>query len=407
MTIALLEALTFGLGRLVDAASDAGHRLCLLTDDRSIYTYELSRLSADQLEVVDIDTHDVDACETALGKIPDLAGMISSTDGWALPGAELAWRLDLPGPDIKTVRSIRDKGTVRGLLHQSGLSPVTAVPTEPVADAINEVVGSMGFPLVLKDSAGTSSRGVWLIRDKPELGRAVREAGSTSLKGRLIAEPFFAGPLYSAETLTWNGHTRLLGITSRILSPEPLRREEASSFPVAFPTTDHATLEHWVSRVLTAVGFQQGFAHTEFALTPGGPEVIEINGRIGGALVGEAMCRSLGTNVYTAMISMALGEDPALIEEDLHAGPGMAFVAIYPDQPGILDGWSGLDRLSSLPGNPEWFPTSDRGDHLEHLIDQRGCSGMVLTEGSTGELALYNALTAAGGITHRMAPAPS
>ena len=32
-TIALLEALTFGLGRLLDAATEAGHRLCLLTGE--------------------------------------------------------------------------------------------------------------------------------------------------------------------------------------------------------------------------------------------------------------------------------------------------------------------------------------------------------------------------------------
>ncbi|KWX01233.1 hypothetical protein LI90_2261 [Carbonactinospora thermoautotrophica] len=407
MTIALLEALTFGLGRLVDAASQAGHRLCLLTSDRSIYAHELRRLRPDRLDVLDVDTGDVSACETALRRIPDLAGIISSTDTWALPGAELAARLGLPGPDIDTVRTLRDKGAVRALLHRRGLSRATAIPTAPTLAEAERVATAIGFPLVLKDSAGTSSRAVWLIRDEHELGRAVREAQQTTLNGHLIAEPFFAGPVYSAETLTWQGRTRLLGVLSRQLSPEPLRREEAASFPVAFPPDERAALERWITRMLAAAGYRQGFAHTEFVLTTQGPEVVEINGRIGGALVGEALCRSLDTNVYTAMISMALGEHPTLLDDHLGSGPAVAFVLIYAPRPGTLTGWSGLDRLSTLPGNPEWFPTSTPGDRFEHLSDQRGCTGIVLTEGPTAELAMHRALSAAGGITPVIHPAPA
>jgi biotin carboxylase len=391
MTVVLLEALTFGLGRLVDAASDAGHRLCLLTGDRSIYAHELGILGPDALDVVDIDTTDLAACEAVLRELPDLAGIISSTDTWAVPGAELTARLGLPGPDVGAVRTLRDKGAVRSLLYAQGLSRGTA-QSSPF-DA-----GQVGFPLVVKDSSGTSSRGVWLIRDQTELDVALDEAERTPLKGHLIAEPYFAGPVYSAETLTWQGRTRLLGVHSRQLSPEPMRREDAAAFPVAFPAEDLAELDDWIGRVLAVAGFGQGFAHTEFVLTADGPEVIEINARIGGALVGEALCRSLDTNVYDAMVSVALGKSPALLDDPLEQGTGVAFVLVYADRAGTLTGWSGLDRLAALPGRPEWFPTANPGDRFEHLGDQRGCTGIVLTEGPTAELALHRALTAAGGI---------
>ncbi|MDT7728819.1 MAG: hypothetical protein QOI21_5395 [Actinomycetota bacterium] len=395
MTIVLLEALTFGLGRLVDAASEAGHRLCLLTGDRSIYAYELCILGPDALDIVEVDTTDIEACEALLREIGDLAGIISSTDTWAVPGAELTARLGLPGPDAGAVRTLRDKGAVRALLHENGLSRGVALAGPLDARQAAELIG---FPLVVKDSAGTSSRGVWLIRDRPELDHALSEAERTPLKGHLIAEPFFSGPVYSAETVTWQGRTRLLGVHSRQLSPEPMRREDAAAFPVAFPNDERAGLDDWIGRVLAAAGFRQGFAHTEFVLTADGPEVVEINARIGGALVGEALCRSLGTNVYDAMISVALGKSPALLDDPLPGGTGVAFVLVYADRVGTLSGWSGLDRLGALPGRPEWFPTADPGDRFEHLGDQRGCTGIVLTEGPTAELALHRALTAAGGI---------
>jgi biotin carboxylase len=409
VTIALLEALSFGLGRLSDAAAKAGHRLCLLTADRSLYIHELGNLGnlgrpdADQVEVVDVDTTDVNACEAALRDIPDLAGLINSTDTWAIPGAELARRLGLPGPALDTVRTLRDKGAVRSRLHRAGLSRAPAVRPDPADDA-GDLIAAVGLPMILKDAAGTSSRAVWLARDRPELEAALAYAGRAALKGHLVAEPYFPGPLYSAETVSWRGHTRLLGISSRILSPEPVRREEASAFPVVLPDDVYSDLDGWIGRVLAAVGFEQGFAHTELVLAVDGPEVVEVNGRIAGAVIGEAMCRALGTNVHAAMVDVALGEEPPLLHEDFQPGPGAALVRLFPACKGTLTGWSGIDRLAALPGNPEWFPTARPGDRIEHLSDQRGCTGIVLAEGPTAALALDNALASAGTVTPLLAP---
>ncbi|XVS61605.1 ATP-grasp domain-containing protein [Actinosynnema sp. CA-299493] len=412
MTLVLLEALTFGLGRIADAARTAGHDLVLLTGDRSIYAHELSRCG-DRLRVVDVDTTDVAACERVLGDLGDLAGLISSTDTWAVPGAALAARLGLPGPSPDSVRVLRDKAAVRARLNERGLS--RSGPLDPVTTPV--------FPLVLKDSAGTSSRAVWLVRTPAERDAALLEAAVTPVKGRLVAEPYFEGPLYSAETITWQGETRLLGVLSRVLSPEPARREEAASFPVAFPAADLAELGEWITRVLAAAGHERGFAHTEFVLTTEGPEVVEVNARIGGALVGEALCRALGANVYDAVVQVALGSRPDLLDGVAGgavagdgvtggavtgagvvgagvAGGGVAtgFVALYPREAGVLEGWTGLERLADLPGHPEWYPTASPGDVLEHLTDQRSCTGIVLAEGPTAELALHRAQAAAGGI---------
>jgi hypothetical protein len=50
-------------------------------------------------------------------------------------------------------------------------------------------------------------------------------------------EPYFEGPLFSAETVSWDGETRLLGITSGVLSRDPYFREETGSFPVSTPNS--------------------------------------------------------------------------------------------------------------------------------------------------------------------------
>lgn len=396
MTIAALESLSFGLGRMAAAAAETGHRLCLLTADRSVYRHELDSLPGDAITVIDVDTFDESATRGALAALPDLAGLLNTTDTWSVPAADLAAEFGLPGPDPAAVRLLRDKYRVRELLHRRGLSRSGAVRVAPGPDGARQVRRAVGLPAVLKDSAGTSSRNVWITHDEETLRHALDEAARQQLMGELFAEAFLAGPLYSAETLSWDGTTRLLGVLSRQTSRQPAVREEAAAFPVALPPAEVSGIERWVGDVLHAAGQHSGFAHVEFILTTRGPELVEINRRIGGALVGEVMCRSLGTNVYTAMMEEALGRRPRLMDAPLgRTGPAHAFVLVYGDRPGVLKGWHGLDELTSFPGNVRWYPTRAPGDPLPHVGDQRGCTGIVLAEGPTAELAQHRAWSAA------------
>ncbi|MFK4803586.1 ATP-grasp domain-containing protein [Streptomyces sp. MPA0124] len=399
MTVACLESLTFGLGHLVRAADRLGERLLLLTRDPSYYAYELDRLPDGALDVVVTDTFDVERTADLLRRVPGLRGLISSTDTWTLAGAALTERLGLPSIDPAVLRLTRDKAAVRNRLHDAGLTRARAVEVaDPDREARGLLLKETGLPLVLKDTAGTGSQNVWLVRDKGELDAALTEASRRDLKGRLFAEPYFSGPVYSAETLTWDGRTRLLGVSSRLMSPEPQFREEITAFPVAFPGPQRTSLERWLDRVLAAIGYTDRFAHVEFVQTADGPEVVEVNPRIGGALVGEGMCRALGVNVYEAMIEAALGRRPRLMVGDLPGGPAVAFVLGYPAAPGVFSGVVGLDRLPGMPGTPAWYPVKQAGDLIEHLDDSRGYAGIVYAEAETAELATHRAVAAAGAL---------
>ncbi|MER5988580.1 argininosuccinate lyase [Streptomyces sp. NPDC001787] len=413
MTLVALESLSFGLGRMAAAAAETGHRLCLLTGDRSVYRHELATLPPDALTVVDVETNDPSATRRALAAVPDAAGLINTTDTWSVQAAELAASFGLPGPAPDAVRLLRDKSRVRALLHARGLSRSTAVRISAGRPGAGEVLRRVGLPAVLKDSAGTSSRNVWIVHDEESLHRALEEAAQQPFMGSLFAEAFLAGPLYSAETLSWEGTTRLLGVLSRQTSREPAVREEAAAFPVALPGDDGSEdepgdghgaggngsrrgIERWVGRVLHAAGHHRGFAHVEFILTAHGPELVEINRRIGGALVGEVLCRSLGTNVYTAMMEEALGRRPRLMDTPLDRnGPAYGFVLVHADRPGVLKGWHGLGELAAFPGSVQWYPTREPGETLAHVTDQRGCTGIVLAEAATAELAQHRAWSAA------------
>ncbi|MFJ6016548.1 ATP-grasp domain-containing protein [Streptomyces sp. NPDC092952] len=391
----VLEWLQFGLGRLVEAAGREGLIVHLLTGDRQEYTHELSRIDSPLLVVHDVDTHDVGEVVAAARRIGDLAGLLSTTDTWSLVSLAAREELGLPGQPAEAVRLVRDKARLRRHLHEHGLSR-SAGSTVTDTDDASALASRVGLPLIVKDSSGTSSEHVWLARTHDELTRVLAEMRSCTLRGAPTAEPYFLGPLYSVETLTWKGQTRVIGLNSRIMSAPPAFREEALGFPVRLPDGAAEELTRWIENVLKSVEYEEGFAHTEFIMQEDGFEVVEINPRLAGALVGEAISQSLDINLYAAFVDLALRRRPALLDAPLTPRRGVAQVLLYPERPGVHLGYEGIESLAAHPGGPALYTSLPPGTRVRTVTNQDGCVGVLLATGATSETALQNALSAAG-----------
>ncbi|MFJ6786915.1 ATP-grasp domain-containing protein [Streptomyces angustmyceticus] len=396
-----LEWLQFGLGRLVAAAAEEGLTIHLLTGERSEYAHELAELDSPHLVVHDVNTHDVAKVITTIRAIGDVAGLLNTTDTWSLVSLEVRAQLGLAGPDPACIRLVRNKALLRRRLYEHGLSRADGSPLADTDDAA-DVAARVGLPLIVKDSAGTGSEHVWLARTPDELTAALDEARRVALRGHLIAEPYFLGPLYSVETLTWEGRTRVLGVSSRILSAPPVFREEALAFPVALPPAVAADAEQWIEQVLKCVEYTEGFAHTEFILTDDGFEVVEINPRLGGGLVGEEISQTLDINLYATFLDLVLRRRPALMDAPLTPSRGAAHARLYAPRTGIFVGCQGQELLSGHPGGPVLRPALPAGTAVRTIAHQDGCVAVLFATGATSELALQNVLSAAGEIHVRM-----
>ncbi|MFI5528774.1 ATP-grasp domain-containing protein [Kitasatospora sp. NPDC051853] len=395
MQIAALEWLTFGLGNAVRAAKERGWTLHLLTADRTEYAYEIDRSDPAHLVVHDLDTSDVAAVVALLRGIDGLAGLISTTDVGSLVSLRVAAELGLPSQPAAAVELARNKAELRRHLHGAGLSKAAPVVIDPHAPEALESAAGLSYPAVLKDVSGTGSQAVWIAHAPADLPEILAAARAGHLRGGLLtAEPYFTGSLYSAETITWGGRTRLLGISSRLLSPLPHFREDGEAFPVALPPALEGELASWISSVLGGIGYQ-GFGHTEFILTADGPEVVEVNPRLGGGRLGELICQALDTNIYEAFLDMALDTRPALIDAELTPVRGMAEVFLNAPRTGVFDGFDGAELLAGHPGTPRMASARVVGEPVDSLHDWRASFGSVIAEGPTAELAMYNALAAA------------
>ncbi|MWL43994.1 ATP-grasp domain-containing protein [Escherichia coli] len=394
MNIIALEALTFGLGHLSSAARKNGCRLTLLTRDKSLYDYELSQQETGDVTVIELDTFNNENVVAALQHEPDIAGILSTTDTWSFHCLEISKKLGLPHHDPYVIGLVRDKYRLRNHLYNEGLSSCTSKLVNPRDYEREVVTADVKYPCIVKDTAGTGSQYVWIAYNENDLLTVLDHASTQPLRGLLTIEPFFSGTLYSLETLSWEGETRLIAITSRVISPEPLFREEAFSSPVHFPDALMDSLETWIRKVLSSIGYQRGFAHTEFMITDDGFEVIEINPRLGGVQIGEALCRSFGINIYESWVEMALNKRPELMDMHLRDKKGIGQLIVYAEQSGIFSHIEGLDRLVNHPGAPVFYPTAVKGKRIDTIDDQRASIGILLAEGDSSEIALLNAYAA-------------
>lgn len=404
MTIAVLETINFGLEYLVDAARERGHELILLTGDRSRYTHELSKGLVDSLRIVGVDTGRVDEVVSVLRAVPDLAGVVRMADPWSLQALAVADQLGLPHENTEAVSLLRDKGRLRRHLYDNGFSRAPSIVFDPQTATVTELTRQLAFPCIVKDVAGSLSQNVWLVRRPEELASVLVAAQHAKdlYGGALTAEPYFLGPMYSAETVSWAGETKVIGVSSRGLSPEPYFREELATFPVVLPEKARSELAEWISGILFSVGYHEGVTHTEFIITTAGFEIVEINTRMGGALVGESINRSLGINFHSAFIDLALGRRPLVMDLEPEVRQGVTQIAIYAPRIGVFERIGGAEQLLDHPGAPTLYPIHRPGDVIPATTDQRGVLAMLLADGETAELSLHNALSAAGKLVVQM-----
>jgi len=405
MIVVALEWLTYGIGRLAASARRRGIHLVVLTADPSAYGAELVEAERSGAAIVVVlDTSDTAAVREHLRSIRDLGGLISTTDTWSLTAVQLAEELGLPSQNPAGVRTARDKVELRNRLHEAGLSTSPGFRIDP-SSISHDDFRAVPLPFIAKDSAGTGSRNVWTALDAGDVGAIVDAVRRAELRGSLAVEPYFLGPLYSIEAISSAGETRALGVSSRIMPPPPCFREDGNAFPVLLPAPLRETVEHWIVEVLQAVGLTDGFTHTEFIITRGGIEVVEVNPRLGGGLIGEMIERSLGIDLSEAFLDLALGLRPRLMEATLTPCTALAEVDLYAPSAGVFEGIDGTSLLPLHPGEPELHRSKAPGSRVVSTEDHRGGVGSVLASGATTELALSNALAAAGKLRVRMATA--
>lgn len=146
------------------------------------------------------------------------------------------------------------------------------------------------FPGVIKPTEGASSKDAVFVESRAELTARLGDLtpGQTYvfeeyIRGADIYGVDWLANYLSVESAVSGGEIGHLGMTARLPLAAPVR-EVGLIFPLVPDARIAASITDLTERAIRALGITTGLIHTEIKMTAGGPQIIEVNGRLGGTM---------------------------------------------------------------------------------------------------------------------------
>lgn len=264
------------------------------------------------------DTADTDAVTAAVAALltgrPGQGGILTWDETLLATTAEAARRLNLPHLTPQGVRACRDKLTTRRLLAAAGVPSARFQHAHDLA-AAQTSAAELGLPVVVKPRGLAGSVGVTLVTTPEEVERAWEEATSSSFPGidplaGAIVEEYLTGPEISVDCVVDQGGAHVINVARKRLGFAPWF-EEVGHLVAPWRHEPWALgVETVVTAAHRALGLRTGVTHTELRLTPDGPRIVEVNGRLGGDFIPLLGRLATGVDQVAAAAALALGRTP-------------------------------------------------------------------------------------------------
>lgn len=174
----------------------------------------------------------------------------------------------------------------------------------------NYSIAGFCFPLIVKPTDRSGSRGVEKVLDACRLDSAIERAVSESFSHEAVIEEFVTGREISVESISYKGKHYVLQLTDKVTTGAPYFVELEHHQPSSLPQDVQEEIRRLVPQALDALHIRYGASHSELKITEDGDiRFIEIGARMGGDFIGSDLVRlSTGYDFLGATIKCAMGE---------------------------------------------------------------------------------------------------
>lgn len=260
------------------------------------------------------------------------------------------------GPSSATIAAMGDKTEARRRMRTAGV-PIVPGLTDPMADTAEAIRAAeeIGYPILIKASAGGGGKGMRVVRRQEDLPRAFeaaqREALAAFGDGSLYLERFLEAPRHIEIQILGDRHGKVIHLGERECSIQRRHQkliEEAPS-PVGTPEL-RARMGAAAVRAAEAVSYV-GAGTVEFLYEGGEFYFLEMNTRI---QVEHPVTELVyGVDLVHWQLRVAAGEPITLCQEVLQPSGHAIECRITSEDP-LRDFLPSTGRISflSIPGGP-------------------------------------------------------
>lgn len=234
-------------------------------------------------------------------------------------------------------------------------------------------IKGLRFPLIVKPTDRSGSRGVEKVLDPVQLESAIKRARKDSFEGKAIIEEFVTGREISVEGISFEGNHTILQITDKVTTGAPFFVELGHHQPSSLSDEIKNKVKQIVLNALDALHIQYGASHSELKIDEDGNiRVIEIGARMGGDFIGSNLVQlSTGYDFVKGVIDVALGtfEVPKLTQNNYS---GVYFLCKETEwvKPLILNYKDNPDIVEARITDPVLRNIECSGDRSGYLIYQ-------------------------------------
>lgn len=239
----------------------------------------------------------------------------------------LCKHLGLPTNSDHTLSVTTNKYAMRCELRDKGIKVPNFIELSSESEIFPEVFVNFRYPLIIKPTDRSGSRGIFKINHFEELKEKVKISLDLSFEKKVIIEEFIEGDEYSCESISFNGTHLILAITKKYTTGSPNFIETGHVEPSGLSLEVEALVKDLVCKILKDLDIQTGPAHTEFKVHDGQIEIIEIGSRMGGDCIGSHLVQlSTGYDFLKMTIQAALGKQPDMSESSKKYFAGIRFI---------------------------------------------------------------------------------
>ena len=226
----------------------------------------------------------------------------------ALAAAYVAEEMGLCSNRYASVKCATNKISTRKIFAEKYIPQPRFVE---IGDAVSlESLKDMKYPLIVKPSDRSGSRGIRVIENESEFFNAINEARDLSFERKAIVEEYIRGRVYSCECVSANGKHQIIGFTQREMALVNARPcEYRHTQPAIIPFSILKRLESDINRIFDSLGITAGVSSVEF--------VIDENNEVYFIEVSPYL---YGDYIGTDLVPMVYGADLVGVSLDIATG---------------------------------------------------------------------------------------
>lgn len=242
-----------------------------------------------------------------------------ASDPAAPTAAFIAEKLGLPGNPYETVETLCNKNKFRDFLKNNGFN----TPHTKAFDINDDLdIKGMSFPIIVKPSDSSGSKGVTVLKNADQLQEAVEFAFSFSRSKKIIIEEFIEKNhpyLVGGDIFVIDGKITLWGLLNchRDNTVNPLV-PVGKSYPLDLSSMDEQVAKETLQRMVTLSGFRNGAMNIELVIDKNHKcWLIDIGPRNGGNMIPDLLGYIFDIDIVEMTIRSAMGEQ--IIPEKYYA----------------------------------------------------------------------------------------